>query len=185
MKPLTIEQLKTLKEGDWIWIILKDEFYSFSGSHKFRSPHDGTYYVIYDREETGLSVLTIFENRTMWVDYSDYGTRWIAYKNKEYAEVKGDILELPCHIGDKIYTVIYFCDHKGCDKLTQSCCCGCKEMIEHERNYEKYIVVECKFNLSLLPRMNTKYFVDRSEAERLCRSLNKPSKMENNTNEEV
>ncbi len=84
MKPLTIEQLKSLEVGDWVWITTPT--------------NSGEYYQI------GYS--DYLENENVFVAYSlhyelnvlycDYGTKWLAYKNKEQAECKGEIVELPC-----------------------------------------------------------------------------------------
>lgn len=71
MKPLTIEELKALPVGDWVWFIDLNE-------------NTGSYKQINDICE---------EDDWMWFEedcsasyYSDYGTKWIAYKNKEMAE---------------------------------------------------------------------------------------------------
>lgn len=80
MKPLTIEQLKALEVGDWVWIC-------YLGDLKF---YGSSYWKIAKQYEDMLcSEHTGFK-------YSDYGTKWIAYKNKEQAECKGEIVELPC-----------------------------------------------------------------------------------------
>lgn len=78
-KPLTIEQLKALEVGDWVWI--ESETYG------------KTYAVIEDSIQDGvlLSAVSLFG----WLNYADYGKTWLAYKNKEQAECKGEIVELP------------------------------------------------------------------------------------------
>ena len=70
MKPLTIEQLKALEAGDWVWVV---DLYSGVNS----------------------GYVQIDDNFVDCVDFSDYGTNWLAYKNKEQAEAKGEIVELP------------------------------------------------------------------------------------------
>lgn len=81
MKPLTIEQLKALPVGDWVWIVTPT--------------NTGEYYLkFYESDEdsfTGGSLHYGFN-----ASYEDYGTKWLAYKNKEQAETKGEIVELPC-----------------------------------------------------------------------------------------
>lgn len=83
MKPLTIEQLKALEVGDWVWVE--------HGIHKL-------YCKIYNNTRDLLGI-----GGNTYLDYSDYGTKWLAYKNKEQAEAKGEIVELPCKVGDTIY----------------------------------------------------------------------------------
>lgn len=88
MKPLTIEQLKSLEVGDWVWV------YTIDGGISYPS-NEGQYIRIYHTKEyfVGERVNT----DTAYVnDYSDYGTKWVAYKNKEQAESRGEIVELPC-----------------------------------------------------------------------------------------
>lgn len=91
MKPLTIEQLKSLEVGDWVWII------DFEKTVYKPISDSGNYYRINDSGE--------YADKELWCycsaighgfDYSDYGKTWLAYKNKEQAEAKGEIVELPC-----------------------------------------------------------------------------------------
>ena len=83
MKPLTIDELKSLEGGDWVWVITPT--------------NNGEYYekgFASDNEAfVGYSLHYQVE-----VLYSDYGTKWLAYKNKEQAESNGEIVELPCLI---------------------------------------------------------------------------------------
>lgn len=91
MKPLTIEQLKALPVGEWVWLK--------------RQRVSSTYAKIMakSREEIRLYIANKFE---CGFECSDYGTKWIAYKNKEQAEAKGEIVELPCKIGDNGFVII-------------------------------------------------------------------------------
>lgn len=70
MKPLTIEQLKALEVGDWVWYIDLRDKNSFYVKKNVMIP----------------SSLCMFLGRN--TDYSDYGTKWLAYKNKEQAEAE-------------------------------------------------------------------------------------------------
>lgn len=72
--PLTIEQLKLLKKGDWVWIIDK-ELPINTGYYKIKSIN-----VTHILLQQGLA-----ENL---IPYALYGKEWIAYKNKEQAEQK-------------------------------------------------------------------------------------------------
>ena len=83
MKPLTIDELKSLEPGEWVWVIhkIRGERYC---KIKDNSDSEGIYLCIGEKGFTDL-----------WF-FTDYGTKWLAYKNKEQAECKGEIVELPC-----------------------------------------------------------------------------------------
>lgn len=88
MKPLTIEELKQLKMGDWVWLI--DCGY-------------GIYAKIVGYEENYF----ILDTLPMILDYRilDYGKTWVAYKNKEQAECDNsyDLLKVKYEIVLKEY----------------------------------------------------------------------------------
>lgn len=73
MKPLTIEELKALEVGDWVWIVDCNS-------------HRGDYKQIHF---SGKNTMQFYRcpNELLCL-YSDYGTKWLAYKNKEQAEAK-------------------------------------------------------------------------------------------------
>lgn len=76
MKPLTIEELEALEVFDWVWIV---------------SPFTDLECSYAQKVDEGLSTsLIVFRtvDSSFWI--SDYGTEWLAYKNKEQAEGKGD-----------------------------------------------------------------------------------------------
>lgn len=80
-RPLTIEELKALEVGDWVWMV-----YTPSGN--------GHYDMI---EEQGEEAVLMHDDGYRFAyKYEDYGKLWLAYKNKEQAEAKGEIVELPC-----------------------------------------------------------------------------------------
>ena len=89
MKPLTIDELKALQVGDWVWIIHKQVQPCYG---KIMAKHDDT---IYFSTTEGLQ-------RVHW---KNYGNTWLTYKNKEQAETKGEWVELICNVGDTIYYV--------------------------------------------------------------------------------
>ena len=130
-KPLTIDELKALKVGDWVWVeVINVPNGSFRG-----------YYQIRPNAERSKLIFCGIEH-----DYSimDYGTKWLAYKNKEQAECKGEIVELPCHWGD----TVYFIDHKwGKDK------------------FEWVDVKSAKFDWEAMRNWNDLFFATREEAE--------------------
>lgn len=72
-KPLTIEELKTLPVGEWVWVIFT------------WTKWQGEYMTI-----DNLCVCDSSQNEYL---YSDYGKTWVAYKNKEQAE--GKSISLP------------------------------------------------------------------------------------------
>lgn len=88
----------------------------------------------------------------------------------------GRLVELPCKVGDTIYYVEYFCKYKGCSADTQTYCCGCKEMIERERQHEKYVIAEKKFTLEDLPQIGKKYFINEYAAETRLKELQEGKK---------
>lgn len=83
MKPLTIEELKSFEVGDWVWLVYKNTDYR-------------RYAQIQAIEGTRLYVWGGGLAECEMKQYSDYGKTWLAYKNKEEAESKGEIVELPC-----------------------------------------------------------------------------------------
>lgn len=70
-KPLTIDELKALPNGDWVWIV-----YTPSGN--------GHYDMIEEHGEE--AVLMRDDGYHFAYKYKDYGKLWITYKNKEQAE---------------------------------------------------------------------------------------------------
>ena len=71
MKPLTIDELKALQVGDWVWIV-----YTPSGN--------GHYDMIEEQGEE--AVLMHNDGLRFAYEYKDYGKLWLACKNKEQAE---------------------------------------------------------------------------------------------------
>lgn len=88
-KPLTIDELKALQVGDWVWVV--DKEYNTSR--------------YYQQSKKCEEVLSVYGECYSAFQYSDYGTVWLAYKNKEEAECKGEIVELPCKPSDIVYYV--------------------------------------------------------------------------------
>ena len=77
MKSLTAEELKALKVHDWVWVIYHKQL----GDEEFYSCllRDGSFTI--PNFIDGISYLDL--------DYTTYGIKWLAYKNKEQAECKG------------------------------------------------------------------------------------------------
>lgn len=89
MKPLTIEQLKALPVGDWVWVVFPTVPDLMESTYIRKSPSsdDSRLYDALDVDDEG---------KETFMCYSSYGKTWLAYKNKEAAEAKGEIVELPC-----------------------------------------------------------------------------------------
>ena len=90
MKALTIEQLKSLEVGDWVWITifnLGDMGHLKPEGYYKKVESKGFYEEQFFRWEdknfiTGADGLT----------YESYGTYWLAYKNKEQANGELEII---------------------------------------------------------------------------------------------
>lgn len=80
MKALTIEELKALQVGDWVWITTIGSI--------------GGFYAQID-EDSDCNMLCV-RGESMPFVYRKYGKMWLAYKNKEFAESNGEWVELPC-----------------------------------------------------------------------------------------
>lgn len=74
MKPLTIEEVKALEVGDWVWVEY-DEYRI-----------EGCYVRICAVNDKQL--ITSHTLQANAYNFSDYGTTWVAYKNKEQAEAE-------------------------------------------------------------------------------------------------
>lgn len=85
MKPLTIEELKALPVGDWVWI--EDTVKDYGEDIPIKE-----YRIITRIEETCI-VLKSIDFLTTRRD-CDYGKMWLTYKNKEQAEAKGEIVDI-------------------------------------------------------------------------------------------
>lgn len=88
-KPLTIEELKALQVGDWVWVI--DENFK-----------NGRYRELLGCDDFGNFYLSAYCASRNIYSFSDYGTKWLAYKNKENAEAKGEIRRFAEYVGSKI-----------------------------------------------------------------------------------
>lgn len=79
MKPLTIKELKELKCGSWIWIVyikLNEKYNEYIR----KSPCSN--------EEKLYSSIDKCKDAETYLNYSDYGTIWLAWKNKEESEIE-------------------------------------------------------------------------------------------------
>lgn len=88
-KPLTIDELKALEVGDWAWIT------DCKGKRGTYARKCACYGEDRFRYET-INTYTAYH-------YIHYGKLWLAYKNKEQAETKGEWVEFHCKVGDTVY----------------------------------------------------------------------------------
>lgn len=73
-KPLTIEELKALPLGEWVWVIDKCIY------------GNGIYCTIDCQDEDAPYCILSSCINTQIYEFSKYGKTWLAYKNKEQAE---------------------------------------------------------------------------------------------------
>lgn len=106
MKPLTIDEIKALTPNDWIWI-------QFGNS--------GRYYEIFKITENCLH--TWDEDFT----FSDYGTKWIAYQNKEQATQNEQCVICHCDISSELPKI---------DKYGNMYCTNCYEKKSSQEDAE-------------------------------------------------
>lgn len=92
MKPLTIEELKKLQVGDWVWFVLTEEGQKEASNRRRDISH--MYLIVYSVSEKGMELGAIMYSSFDYL-FKDYGKTWLAYKNKEQEEAKGEIVELP------------------------------------------------------------------------------------------
>ena len=69
MRPLTIDELRALKVGDWVWVETFDKHFYYK-------------ILVPSVDEMVFS----YRHYTDVMRYSDYGKTWLAYKNKEQVE---------------------------------------------------------------------------------------------------
>lgn len=100
MKPLTIEEVKAVKQGDWLWV---------------HHPLEGDFYVLVVKQEDNCMFVDSIKKRVGWLYYYSYGTDWLAYKNKEQAKRNLPDVQKKCcsNCRQKGF------DENNCDKLNK------------------------------------------------------------------
>jgi hypothetical protein len=92
MKPLTIDELRNLEVGDWVWIVVLDK--------EELTLDTQSYYRILEPQAAYQKKFLMFSHDNIkrdGLDFDTYGTKWLAYKNKEQAEseiTNGSILRM-------------------------------------------------------------------------------------------
>ena len=90
MKALTIEEIKQFETGYFIYIVVIYE-------------KTNSYYKIDKINNENLCLKLDDLGDYAELPFSEYGKTWLAYRNKEYAECKGELVELICKLDDTIY----------------------------------------------------------------------------------
>lgn len=72
-KSLTIEELKALPVGEWVWV-------TYNGHHEYNE------YIQKSAKSDDKKLKILNLPCAGNLIYQDYGTKWLAYKNKEQAE---------------------------------------------------------------------------------------------------
>ena len=90
---LTIEELKALPIGEWVWVVSKSLY------------RNGMYCTIDFRDDDESACILSSRINSQIYEFVDYDKTWTAYRNKEQAEAKRGVFEAPCKIGDTIYAI--------------------------------------------------------------------------------
>lgn len=118
-KSLTIDELKALSEGDWVYIV---DYHN----NTTLPPHttERYYRVVNNATEKLMCMFTGYS----FFDYSTYGKDWIAYKNKEQANAVCE---------ESVKSEKASIDETEINKLAKTMCssygpyCGCGCRVEH------------------------------------------------------
>lgn len=171
MKPLTIEQLKALEVGDWVWV--ENLCHLPKGLLVDTSKEYQTAYVKIISIEKDYFLGSCFGYYKPFL-FSEYEIKWIAYRNKQEAEAKGEIVELPCIVGTDCYVV-----KKGVMRrmTLKSYKVTTGNFVEvYFSNPKCYITggrpnIESERDCSMLGLFGKEWFADKSEAERRLEEL--------------
>lgn len=162
MNSLTIEQLKALEVGDWVWI--KDtgdkDFCILTGYYQIKGLNETHIHL-----KQGLAVDII--------PYALYG-KWLAYKNKEQAETKGDFFELPCKAGDIIFVPYVYSRVRGIMRLRIDEIQITKHSIVFCTDFEtddETFAIKFSHGLFLLETLDDIWFTDESKAVACLKEL--------------
>lgn len=161
MKSLTFEDLKALACGEPVWLIpqgplpFQEKYYYKSDNEKIDEAHEVALYDEHDDDDVIISD-------------ADYGTKWIAYKNKEQAEAKGEIVEMPCKKGDTVYKVYGKCSGESCPMNGDYGQWRCHYKGEFMC---KPFIDKKKFEYSMLDKIGKTIFTDKAQAKARLQEL--------------
>lgn len=171
MKALSIEEVKQLKYGDWVWVVDKDDAYR-SGEEPC-----GEYYKVSSSiNHHYLEVSSNGTNNYYKFYYEDYCKTWLAYKNKEQAECKGELVELLCKVGDAVYIPWTFDGvsgvAKGCIKRIELSDSGISYCTDLSDNCdEPYFLLKYNNGVFNEGTFNRTWFLDVEQAEQKLKEL--------------
>lgn len=100
---LTIEQLKALQVGEWVWISEPKTFFGDLSSYYTKSEASNDECFAYDIPTEDA----YDEKETLTWEYDEYGKTWFAYRNKEEAEGKSITLPYLLCTSSKFACVIW------------------------------------------------------------------------------
>ena len=195
MKPLSIEELKNLIIGTWVYLTDKDGYL-------------GRYVVKAEApiEEDDKTFNFDSLSGSWTYNYRYYGTKWLAFKNKEQAECKCISYKFPCELGTTIYYIKKQCrdffndfddnednwckhyiqgnwyDEERCNLINKDCCSFNLE-IYCEECKNKLKIEETNFCLELRDKiygtdyynkslsLSHTYFLTKEDAEQKLKEL--------------
>lgn len=120
MKPLTVDELRKLKVGDWVWLIAdKKQGYAKvlsvdTDAIRFETSYNAVRTLFYEN-------YIIKKNRAEWVVYrnkEEYYNFAAALRGEPQAETKGEIVELPCKVGERVFMPYFYNNESGIMELT-------------------------------------------------------------------
>lgn len=164
MKALTLEQLKALEIGEWVYVV------------DLENKSGGYYHLITPYSNTFCGETIDGERHSMYIcQYSSYGKTWVVYRNKEEAECKEKIVKLICEVDDKVFVPWVYEEKSGIDEYKITKIHLLKGSIEYQTNIIDYEYCHplSQFNHSVLIDydFNEKWFTDRKLAEQKLKVL--------------
>lgn len=78
MKPLTIEELRALPAGDWIWFVCLTDY--------FMLKRQAFYFEKEGNDDDSNGIYGDSRHLVGFLPFDCYGKDWVAYKNKEESE---------------------------------------------------------------------------------------------------
>ena len=151
MNALTIEQLKSLEVGEWVYLTNADRMYGTYVKKLSTSDDEGFAW-------ENIETLEKYK-------YNEYSIDWLVFRNKQEAEARGEIVELPCNVGGDTVYVIMEIEYKY--KIVEY---SAKNIIVDEHR-QFYFDTPTSYSHRL--KFGQSVFADKSEAERRLAELTK------------
>lgn len=165
MKALTIEEIKQLKEDEWVYIVdIKNK--EESSYYKFNRV-ESCFIVFHEQDGSFCPKCFLIDN---------YSKTWLAYKNKEQAECKGVLVEFACNIGDIIYIPWAYDETYGIAKYAVKHIDFCGQLAIYHTDFEndiedKYLLYKCDNGDFNTYNFNEIWFIDKEQAEQKLKEL--------------